>query len=157
MTSTPDEVAALSPESIERLIERLHEISGRMVLQGISRDDAGQIAEAARTLESLRPKPEAGETPETDAEFKIYPQGWSTAQLNLCRSLELRLRALRGEREGMMLVPREPTEDQLGGMMLRYLEIMYPDERNYAVTQEQLDMMRSIYKSALAAVPKKTS
>ena len=88
-------------DSTERLLRECH----RVLIIMSKGDERPGIAELIDRIDAYlsRPKPEAGETPETDAEFKIYPQGWSTAQLKLCRSLERRLRALSGEREGLVI------------------------------------------------------
>ena len=78
-----------------------------------TREDIANMA--AELVEIWSRKPEAGETPETDALLidaktgrTIIVHGETFEALEkLCRSLELRLRALLRERNGMVMVPKE--------------------------------------------------
>ena len=102
MIPTPDEVAALI-----RLLHQRYQHMGDSLAR-----------KAAWALESLSPAARmAGETPETDAKkFRIpihSDQGLPTGDYHEvvsvedAQSLERRLRALREEREGMVMVPRK--------------------------------------------------
>ena len=63
------------------------------------------------------------ETPETDAlDYELIDEPQNARSLRyqeLCFRLERRLRALRGEREGWVMVPREPTREWI----MRYCEL----------------------------------
>ena len=161
---TPDEVAAL--------IERLRRTNIYLPDSHAYRTLMKDRAEAANALESLRPKPEAGETPECDALIAYHTAeseqlservpvaddaAWlahSVQQirevLKLTRSLETRLRALRGEREGMVMVPIEPTKE----MVQAACSGMFHTTATYPYEQAP-DYAKAVWKAMLSARERK--
>ena len=138
----------MTSESIERLIERLRRTDIYLPDSHAYRTLMKDRAEAADALESLRPKPEAGETPETDAfiisltidDGRTINERWAI----FARSLERRCLALRErlkEREGMVLVPREPTSEMLS---------VSDHETGFRYSDDE---RTKIYKAMLSAAP----
>ena len=52
---------------------------------------------------------------------------------------------------GEVVVPREPTEEEISAMEMAYLEIIYPDETDFASHPKCREMCKRMYRAAIDA------
>ena len=123
-----------------------------------------------------RPEPQ-GETPETDAAERNAVVEDVPGQLTtdkvvssvITRSLERRLREAEkklnpGVHDVDAFYPNEAaergsgmviTEEQLSAGEMRYLELMYPDERNFSANPEFRKVLAEVFRAMLSATKEK--
>lgn len=67
--------------------------------------------------------------------------------LRKCQRAALR----RSQPEGMVMVPREPSEQMISDGEMRYLEIWYPNESNFVSNPKWRRVVREMFKAMLSA------
>ena len=152
------ELAALRAENERVIMERDSALLSRQYALDCAKieEDAKGTCRSKRNNSHSHPRPE-GEAM-TDlrellrkAQNKMYSARLGQDWLEISNLEEEIEAALFQQEQGWKLVPSEPTEDEISAMEMSALEILYPDERNFASSPTFRNALKAARRAMLRA------